>query len=215
MSKLYFIHSTMNTGKSALLLMKAHSFLENGIEILCIKPSVDTRDGDNVIKSRIGIEMACLTIGQEDNIYDIITNYCLRLEGTCTPLPQWILCDESQFFTAEHVDQLARIVDCMNIDVICYGLRTDFTGHLFEGSKRLFELADNIEEVKLSCSCGRKAIINARVDSFGNVLTEGEQVQIGGNEMYKPMCRKCYFERINGYYNNIANYHSKFNDVME
>lgn len=196
MAKLYFIHSTMNAGKSAYLLMKAHSFLENNTPILCIKPAIDNRDGSDIIKSRIGLEMKCLSIDDYDNIYGILDEYCRNLIGLGMDLPKWILCDESQFLTPDHVDQLAKIVDEMGINVLCYGLRNDFTGHLFPGSKRLFEMADNIEEMKLSCECGRKAIINARIDEFGNVITEGEQVQIGGNEMYKPMCRKCYNERL-------------------
>lgn len=196
MSKLYFIFSTMNAGKSAHLIMKAHSFLENNTSILCIKPAVDTRDGADVIKSRIGIEMPCLSIGNIDNIYDIINEYCINTEAMGASSPKWILCDEAQFLTPAHVEQLADIVDQLNIDVMCYGLRNDFTGHMFPGSQRLFELADNIEEIKVSCQCGRKAIINARVNEYGEVVTSGEQVQIGGNQMYKPMCRKCYKERI-------------------
>lgn len=197
MAKLYYIHSTMNAGKSAYLLMKAHSFLENNTPILCIKPVIDDRDGQDVIKSRIGISMECLSINSDDNIYGIINQYCSDLNGMDMPTPKWILCDESQFLSGEQVEQLAMVVDNIDINVMCYGLRNDFTGHLFEGSKRLFELADNIEEMKLSCSCGRKAIINARIDDFGNLITSGEQIQIGGNEMYKPMCRKCYFEKLN------------------
>lgn len=197
MAKLFFIHSTMNSGKSAQLLLKAHSFLENGISILCLKPSVDDRDGKDVIKSRIGLEMECLSIDMDDDIYAIIYQYCLNAEGMGMPSPKWLLCDESQFFTSEHIDQLAKIVDELGIDVICYGLRNDFTGHLFDGSKRLFELADNIEEIKLTCSCGSKAIINARIDEFGNVMADGEQIQIGGNDMYRPLCRKCYLEKLN------------------
>lgn len=197
MAKLYYIHSTMNAGKSAYLLMKAHSFLENNTPILCIKPVIDDRDGQDVIKSRVGISMECLSINSDDNIYGIINQYCSDLNGMDIPTPKWILCDESQFLSGEQVEQLAMVVDNIGINVMCYGLRNDFTGHLFEGSKRLFELADNIEEMKLSCSCGRKAIINARIDEFGNLITSGEQIQIGGNEMYKPMCRKCYFEKLN------------------
>ena len=196
MSKLYYIFSTMNAGKSAQLLMKAHSFLENNIPILCIKPSIDDRDGEGVIKSRIGIEMECLTIDQEDDIYKIIEQYSVNMNAVGMPSPKWILCDESQFLTEAQVDQLAAIVDNQDIDIMCYGLRNDFTGHLFPGSKRLFELADNIEEMKLSCACGRKAIINARFDEDGEIITNGEQIKIGGNDMYKPMCRKCYFEKI-------------------
>ena len=111
--------------------------------------------------------------------------------------PKWILVDESQFLTSRQVEQLAQIVDELDINVMCYGLRTDFTTNLFEGSKRLMELADDIDEIKISCSCGRKAIINARLDRYGNVITNGEQILIGGNEQYIPLCRKCYKVAIN------------------
>lgn len=193
MSKLYFIHAPMNGGKSAHLLMKAHSFLENDTPILCIKPSIDNRENCEKINSRIGLSIECLTIDINDNIYLIINDYCSNMEGMGQPTPKWILCDESQFFTEEHINQLAKIVDILDINVMCYGLRNDFTGHLFEGSKRLFELADNIEEIKLSCKCGNKAIINARIDEYGSILREGEQILIGGNESYKSMCRHCFF----------------------
>lgn len=196
MAKLYFIHAPMNVGKSAHLLMKAHSFLENGIPILCIKPSIDNRDGNGIIKSRVGLEMECLTVDPDDNIKDIIDLYSVNIVNAGMSKPQWLLCDECQFFTPEQIEQLSYIVDELDINVMCYGLRNDFTGHLFPGSKRLFELADNIEEIKLSCACGRKAIINARINEFGHVITDGEQIQIGGNEMYKPMCRKCYYDKI-------------------
>jgi thymidine kinase len=197
MAKLYYVFSTMNAGKSAQLLMKAHSFLENNIPILCIKPSIDDRDGQGVIKSRIGLEMECLTIDSDDDIEKFIIQYCANMNGYGLPCPQWILCDESQFLTSEQVDQLSVIVDNYDINVMCYGLRNDFTGHLFPGSKRLFELADNIEEMKLSCACGRKAIINARINEYGDIVTDGEQIKVGGNNMYKPMCRKCYRDKLN------------------
>lgn len=196
MSKFYFVYSTMNAGKSAHLIMKAHGFLENDIPVLCIKPAVDTRDGMDKIKSRIGLEIPCLSIDDLDNIYDIINEYCINMEAMGKPMPKWILCDEAQFLTSEHIEQLADIVDRLNIDVMCYGLRNDFTGHLFPGSERLFELADNIEEMKVSCKCGRKAVINARINEYGEVVTSGEQVQIGGNQMYQPMCRKCFKEKL-------------------
>lgn len=170
--------------------------MENGISVLCVKPSIDTRDGDSVIKSRIGLKMECLSIDRDDDIFEITRQYCETMEAMGNQTPRWILCDESQFLTPMQVDQMARIVDSLGIDVICYGLRNDFTGHLFDGSRRLFELADNIEEIKLTCKCGRKAVINARIDEFGNVMTIGNQVQIGGNEMYRPMCRKCYLDSI-------------------
>lgn len=192
MSKFYFVYGPMNVGKSAYLLMKAHSFLENNIPMLCIKPSIDDRDGENIIKSRIGLEMECLTIQPDDNIAGIIDLYCTNMEAVGYPRPQWLLCDECQFFTEEQIEQLATLVDNYDINVICYGLRNDFTGHLFPATKRLFELADNIEEMKLSCSCGRKAIMNARLNEYGEVITKGEQIQVGGNDIYKTMCRKCY-----------------------
>lgn len=182
----------MQSGKSAALLMRAHSFLENGIPILCIKPSVDTRNGGSVIWSRIGLQMDCLSFDCDDYIFGIIHEYCLNLEAMDQVSPKWILCDESQFLTSGQVDELSRIVDELGINVICYGLRSDFTGHLFEGSKRLFELADDIEEMKISCSCGKKAIMNARIDNEGNVMTDGDIVGIDGEYKYKTMCRKCY-----------------------
>ena len=194
MAKLYYIYGCMNCGKSGHLLMKAYSFLENNIPILCIKPSIDNRDENEKITSRIGLTMNCLTIDYEDNIYDIIDGYCINLTGIGQPKPKWLLCDESQFFTTQQIEELAKIVDVLDINVMCYGLRNDFTGPLFEGSKRLFELADNIEEMKLSCSCGKKAIINARIDEYGAIIREGEQILIGGNEVYKSMCRQCYFK---------------------
>lgn len=196
MAKLYFIYAPMNAGKSAHLLMKAHSFLENGMSILCLKPSIDNREGNDVIKSRVGIQMDCVPIDSTDDIDKFFIQYCNNIDAIGLQTPSWILCDESQFFTTEQIDQLANIVDKYNVNVMCYGLRVDFKGHLFDGSKRLFEIADNIEEIKMSCNCGKKAIINARIDEYGNVLTEGEQIQIGGNSMYKSMCRKCYFDKI-------------------
>lgn len=197
MAKLYMIFAPMNTGKSAYLLMKAHSFLENNTPILCIKPAIDDRDGEGVIKSRVGLEMKCLAIDADDDITGIITEYNANMQAIGLPTPKWILCDESQFLTEEQVEQLSYIVDNLNINVMCYGLRNDFTGHLFPGSKRLFELADNIEEIKLSCACGRKAIINARFNEDGEIVTDGEQIQVGGNDMYKPVCRKCYHDIVN------------------
>jgi thymidine kinase len=177
--------------------MKAHSFLENNIPILCIKPSIDNRDGNGVIKSRIGLEMECLSIDPDDNIEKFIVQYRANMNGYGLPSPQWILCDESQFLTEEQVEQLSVIVDNYDINVMCYGLRTDFTGHLFPGSRRLFELADNIEEMKIACECGRKAIINARINECGDVVSGGEQIKVGGNEMYRTMCRKCYHDKLN------------------
>ena len=196
MSKLYFIQSPMNGSKSALLLMKAHSFEERGIPFICMKPSIDNREGVDFIYSRIGIKRECITIDPDDNIFNIVNDIIALIDKTNVKLPQWILVDECQFFTAKQIEQLTKIVDDLGINVICYGLRTDFNTHLFEGSKRLLELADDIDEIKISCSCGRKAIINARVNDDGYVITDGEQILIGGNDRYIPLCRKCYSDAI-------------------
>lgn len=196
MSKLYFIQSPMNGSKSALLLMKAHSFEERGIPFICMKPSIDNREGVDFIYSRIGIKRECITIDPDDNIFNIVNDIIALIDKTNTKLLQWILVDECQFFTAKQIEQLTKIVDDLGINVMCYGLRTDFNTHLFEGSKRLLELADDIDEIKISCSCGRKAIINARVNDDGYVITDGEQILIGGNDRYIPLCRKCYSDAI-------------------
>lgn len=154
----------------------------------CFKPVVDTRDSKNVIRSRIGIERECSWIYPESNLYDEISAMQFS-DGSC---PGWILVDEAQFLTSEQVDQLARAVDDFGINVLCYGLRTDFRTHLFDGSRRLMEIADSIDEVKSTCSCGRKTIVNARVNSQGQIITEGEVVEIGGNERYIAVCRNCW-----------------------
>lgn len=197
MAKLYFIQSPMNASKSALLLMKAHSFEERGIPFICMKPMVDNRDGVDVIVSRVGIKRECITIEPDEDIYGLINECIVKSQMMEVDIPRWVLVDESQFLTEKQVEQLSRIVDDLDINVMCYGLRTDFTTHLFDGSKRLMELADDIEEVKISCSCGRKAIVNARIDKNGDIIRDGEQIVIGGNEQYIPLCRKCYYDALN------------------
>ena len=195
--KLRFLYSPMEAGKSAMLLIEAHYFEKRNVGILCMKPSIDDRDGTDVIKSRIGIERECLTIYPNYDIYKIVTKIIEEQEknGDENKL-QWILVDESQFLTGFQVEQLRAIVDNLGINVLCYGLRTDFRTRLFEGSKRLFELADDIEEMKISCTCGRKAIFNARFNEFGVIVTDGEQILIGGEDKYKPICSKCYRKEV-------------------
>jgi len=192
MCKLYFRYSPMNSGKSLQLLAQAHQFEERNIPFLCLKSALDTRDGEDVISSRTGLSRECITIGTSDNLYELMERFITEsiLQGMEKPL--WLLIDEAQFLSSKQVDQLGNIVDKLDINVMCYGLRTDFLSKLFDGSKRLMELADDIDEIKTYCSCGGKAIMNARFDSEGNILTEGEQIVIGGNEMYIPLCRKCY-----------------------
>lgn len=186
--KLYFRYGTMGSAKTALLLTNAYNFEERGIAYLCYKPATDTREDKNVIRSRIGIERECKWIYPETDIYQEIAT----IAGSGAPLPEWILVDEAQFLSAKQVDQLARVVDEFGCNIICYGLRTDFKTNMFEGSRRLFELADTIDEVKSTCSCGGKTIVNARIDSRGNIITEGQQVEIGGNDKYISVCRRCW-----------------------
>lgn len=186
--KLYFRYGTMGSAKTALLLTTAYNFEERGMGYMCFKPVVDTREKRNVIRSRIGIERACQWIFRDTDLYRQLRAMAER-DGS---LPEWLLIDEAQFLSAEQVDQLAMLVDDYGVNVICYGLRTDFRTQLFDGSRRLFEIADSIDEVKSTCTCGRKTIVNARMDSQGNILTQGEQVEIGGNERYMAVCRKCW-----------------------
>ncbi|MCM1491232.1 MAG: thymidine kinase [Muribaculum sp.] len=186
--KLYFRYGTMGSAKTAMLLTTAYNFEERGMAYICMKPVVDTREKKNVIRSRIGIERECSWIYPDTNLYDMIHD---SFEQTLD-VPDWILVDEAQFLSADQVDQLSRVVDDYACNVVCYGLRTDFKTHLFEGSRRLFEIADSIDEIKSTCSCGRKTIVNARIDGNGEIITEGEQVEIGGNDRYIAVCRKCW-----------------------
>lgn len=186
--KLYFRYGTMGSAKTALLLTTAYNFEERGMRYICMKPVIDTRDKKNVIRSRIGIERECQWIMADTDLY--LTAVSLCEEAGC--LIEWFLIDEAQFLTSDQVDQLARLVDDYGVNVICYGLRTDFRTHAFEGSMRLFEIADTIDEIKSTCSCGRKTIVNARIDSNGDIVQEGAQVEIGGDEKYIAICRNCW-----------------------
>lgn len=199
-NELRFKFASMGAGKSVMLQCQAHALLEQGMIVMIFKPRIDTRDGYDVIKSRTGLQMDCIGIDEDDNLYDIITdewqykNVCDKIDSQV-----WILVDECQFLTPQHVEQLRMLVDTFDhISVVCYGLRTDFNTRLFQGSARLMELADAIEEVELVkyCSCGRKATINARVDENGNIVTNGDQIMVGGDDKYLPMCSRCYHENI-------------------
>ena len=189
-SKIIFYHAPMNSGKSAQLQMKAHNYDERGLSYVILKSSIDTRDSEGVIHSRPLGDVKCTIISTKDNVFTVVSNI-IEKRGKI----KYVLVDEAQFLTEEQVDQLTDVVDYLNINVICYGLRTDFKTKLFPGSKRLFEVADAIEEIKSTCSCGEKNLYNARIDSNGNVITEGEQVEVGGEDKYLAMCRKCYKEK--------------------
>lgn len=189
--KLYFRYGTMGSAKTALLLTTAYNFEERHMNYVCMKPAIDTREGDSVIQSRIGIQRRCQWIYPDTDLYTMIRSM-FKHSGK---IVDWFLIDEAQFLTAAQIDQLSRIVDDFGSNVICYGLRTDFQSKLFEGSRRLFEIADTIDEIKSTCNCGHKTIINARIDSNGNIVTEGEQVEIGGDDRYVAVCRKCWRNR--------------------
>mgnify|MGYP002525899037 CR=1 FL=1 len=188
----------MTSSKTAQLLMTAHSFEERGIPFLCLKPSVDTRDGENTIKSRIGLSRECISVDSDVNLYAFIEEYIANATLHCLEKPKWILVDEAQFLTKKQVNELSDVVDNFDINVKCYGLRTDFTTTMFEGSKRLMEIADTIDEIKASCSCGRKATINARLDSDGKIVSSGKQIVIGMDDIYVTMCRKCFKKALRG-----------------
>ena len=194
-AKLYFNYATMNSGKSLQLMSIAHNMDERHIQTFTIKPSIDTRDGENKIYSRIGISRDCRMFSPEDDLFYLISE---ENGGriSCNSYLEWIFVDEAQFLTEEQVDQLSDVVDYLGINVMCYGLRTDFKSRLFPGSKRLFELADTIEEIKSTCECGNKTIINARVDKDGNVLKNGPQTLVGGDDRYISICRKCWKRSI-------------------
>ena len=186
--KLYFRYGTMGSAKTAMLLTTAYNFEERNMSYRCFKPVIDTREGKSVIRSRIGIERHCEWVYPESDLY-AMAKQMFRQEDK---IIDWFLIDEAQFLSAAQVDQLSRVVDDFGTNVICYGLRTDFQSRLFEGSRRLFEIADTIDEIKSTCNCGRKTIVNARIDSDGNFVSEGAQVEIGGNDRYVAVCRKCW-----------------------
>lgn len=191
MAKLYYKYGAMGSSKTAQALMTKFNYEEKGKKVWLIKPSLDTRDGKTVIKSRIGLKAEASVIKPDTDILDA---YWLFPESEA---PDVIIVDEAQFLTYNQIGQLRIIVSYHDTPVICFGLRTDFQGKLFEGSKALFELADSIAEIKSICKCGNKAIINARFDDNGKVIAEGPQICIGGNEKYEALCFKCWCDAIN------------------
>lgn len=187
MAKLYFKYGAMGSSKSAQALITKFNYEEKGMSVWLIKPSIDTRDGADVIKSRIGLEARARIITPEQ---DIIAEY--RKAGR----HDVIISDEAQFFTPEQIDELRTLVDEDDLPVLCFGLRTDFLTHFFPGAQRLMELADSITEIKTVCACGRKATVNARIDAQGNIVTSGGQILLGGNDSYVAMCHRCWRKKI-------------------
>ncbi|MCR4712588.1 MAG: thymidine kinase [Clostridia bacterium] len=187
MAKLYFKYGAMGSSKSAQALITKFNYEEKDMTVWLIKPSVDTRDGADLIKSRIGLAQEAQVISPGESI----------LEAWKTAGPHdVIISDECQFFTPEQIDELRYIVDTEDIPVLCFGLRTDFLTHFFPGSLRLMELADSITEIKTVCTCGSKATVNARIDANGRIITKGDQVFLGGNDSYVAMCHKCWSRKI-------------------
>ena len=187
MAKLYFKYGAMGSSKSAQALITQFNYEELGMTVWLIKPSTDTRDGADVIRSRIGLARRAQVITPEQ---DIIEAYHAAGKHDV------IIADEAQFFTPEQIDQLRTLVDEEDLPVLCFGLRTDFLTHFFPGARRLMELADSLTEIKTVCACGRKATVNARIDGAGRIVTEGSQVLLGGNDRYVAMCHKCWKDRI-------------------
>ena len=187
MAKLYFKYGAMGSSKTANALITKFNYEERGMKVWLIKPSIDNRDGADTVRSRIGLAADATVITPDMDIYEEFS----RLDGYHV-----IITDECQFFTPEQIDQLRRVVDKLNIPVLCFGLRTDFLTHLFEGSRRLFEVADSITEIKTICTCGKKAIVNARIDEAGQVVTVGGQIMLGGNDSYIAMCHSCWKRAI-------------------
>ena len=186
MAKLHFRYGAMGSSKTAQALMTRFNYLERGRNVLLLKPDLDTRDGETTIKSRVGLAAEAVVLYPESDIFEIVSCY----------KPDVVILDEAQFVSEGHISQLRDIVSRYSIPVLCFGLRTDFQGKLFPGSKALFELADEIQEVRSICDCGANALINARFDSCGQIITEGDVVDVGGNEKYKALCWKCYQDAI-------------------
>lgn len=184
MAKLYFHYSTMNAGKSTLLLQAAHNYHERGMETVLLTAALDTRAGTARIGSRIGIGKPAEIFGPEDDLFARLRDR--KAKGPCA----CVFVDEAQFLTEAQVWQLARAVDDLGLPVMCYGLRVDFRGKLFPGSAELLALADEMREIRTICHCGRKATMVVRQDASGRALTDGAQVQIGGNETYVSLCRR-------------------------
>ena len=189
MAKLYFKYGAMGSSKTAQALITKFNYEERGMLVWLIKPATDNRDGENFIRSRMGLVSEVRVISKSDDIFDIFWK-----EAKSSDV---IIADECQFFTKEQIDQLRRICDECDVPTLCFGLRTDFLTRLFPGSHRLFEVADSITEIKTMCECGRKATVNARIDKVGKIVTEGRQIFLGGNDRYIAMCHKCWTDRMN------------------
>jgi len=190
MAKLYFYYSSMNAGKSTALLQSSYNYRERGMNTLVLAPQLDDRYGKDKVTSRIGIEADARSFVPDDDLLALVETRNKHSQLHC------VLIDEAQFLTRDQVFQLGEVTDKMNIPVLAYGLRTDFQGEPFEGSKYLLAWSDNLKELKAICDCGSKATMVVRFDEGGNAITEGSQIEIGGNDRYVSMCRKHFKEKF-------------------
>ena len=184
MAKLYFYYSAMNAGKTTTLLQSAHNYRERGMRVLILTPRLDDRAGDGVVASRIGLRAQAAGFGREDDLEQRV-----RADIAACGKLDCVLVDEAQFLTKAQAWQLSEVVDALRVPVLCYGLRTDFRGELFEGSAALLAWADELEEIKTICHSGKKATMTVRVDEQGRAVQQGPQVEIGGNERYVSVSR--------------------------
>ncbi len=187
MSKLYYKYGAMGCSKTAQALITKFNYEERGMKVMLCKPATDNRDGQTILRSRIGLFAEAVTIPSDVNIRELYE----KGYSDCNV----IIVDECQFLTPKQVDELSEIVYAFDIPVLCFGLATDFLTHLFPGSARLFEIAESISEIKSVCRCGAKATVNARLDDNGNIVFKGEQVVLGGNDRYMAMCRRCWLKK--------------------
>jgi thymidine kinase len=190
-AKVHFFYSTMNAGKSTALLQSNYNYNERGMDTLLFLPKVDADANKNKIHSRIGLIADAISVDASFDFFEYVQNFKNEKKVDA------ILIDEVQFLTKDQVRQICKISDTLNIPSMCYGIRTDFRGELFEGSSELLALADNLIELKTVCDCGRKATMVVRLDESGKVITAGEKIQIGGNDTYKVYCRKHFRELTN------------------
>lgn len=190
MAKLYFQYAAMNAGKSTTLLQASFNYRERGMETVLFTAAIDTRRAEGTIASRIGLCADAYIFDDETDMFVDIEKLLTVKKIDC------VLIDEAQFLSADQVRQLARVVDSLNLPVMCFGLRTDFRGELFPGSARLLAIADDIRELKTICHCGRKATMNLRIDGDGGAISEGDQIEVGGNERYIALCRKHFYEKF-------------------
>ncbi len=192
MAKLYFYYSSMNAGKSTALLQSSYNYQERGMNTLVLAPQLDDRYEVGTVTSRIGLQAGAVPFNETDNIFHMVEKNDQQKQLSC------VLIDEAQFLSRDQVFQLGEVTDRLNIPVLAYGLRTDFQGEPFEGSKYLLAWSDNLKELKAICHCGHKATMVIRLDENGEVINEGSQVEIGGNDRYISMCRKHFKQSFYG-----------------